>query len=216
MLEAVSAAERAFPLWRDTPAMERAAIMKRAAALLRERAAEVAAILTLEMGKPIAEAETELRSSADILDWFAEEARRVYGRVIPPRSPDVMQLALKQPVGPVAAFTPWNFPVSQLVRKVGPALAAGCTVVAKPPEDAPASPGGYRRSVVRGRAAGRGVEPALRKSARHFEFPDPASRHSQGVVYRLGPGRQATCLSCGTAYEAHHDGAGRSQSGSGL
>ncbi|SNT76650.1 NAD-dependent succinate-semialdehyde dehydrogenase [Paracoccus seriniphilus] len=140
MLEAVSAAERAFPLWRDTPAMERAAIMKRAAALLRERAAEVAAILTLEMGKPIAEAETELRSSADILDWFAEEARRVYGRVIPPRSPDVMQLALKQPVGPVAAFTPWNFPVSQLVRKVGPALAAGCTVVAKPPEDAPASP----------------------------------------------------------------------------
>ncbi|WP_319530188.1 NAD-dependent succinate-semialdehyde dehydrogenase [uncultured Cohaesibacter sp.] len=138
--EAVQAADKAFASWRETPAMERAAIMHRAATLLRERVEEVAKVLTTEMGKPIIEAETELRSTADLLDWFAEEARRIYGRVIPARSPDVMQLALKQPVGPVAAFTPWNFPVSQLVRKVAPALAAGCTMVAKPPEDAPASP----------------------------------------------------------------------------
>lgn len=138
--EAVRAAENSFALWRDTPAMERGAILRRAASLLRDRVEEVAKVMTLEMGKPIIEAETELRSSADILDWFAEEARRIYGRVIPPRSPEVLQLALKQPVGPVAAFTPWNFPLSQLVRKVGPALAAGCTVVAKPPEDSPASP----------------------------------------------------------------------------
>ena len=138
--EAAQAANKAFPLWRDTPAMERAAILRRAAALLRDRVDEVAKVLTAEMGKPIIEAETELRSAADILDWFAEEARRIYGRVIPARSPDVMQLALKQPVGPVVAFTPWNFPFSQLVRKVAPALAAGCTMVAKPPEDTPASP----------------------------------------------------------------------------
>ncbi|MEO1988810.1 MAG: NAD-dependent succinate-semialdehyde dehydrogenase [Martelella sp.] len=138
--EAVLAAEKAFPLWRDTPAIERGAILHRAAALLRDRVSEIAQVLTMEMGKPIIEAETELRSAADILDWFAEEARRIYGRVIPSRSHNVMQLALKQPVGPVAAFTPWNFPVSQLVRKVAPALAAGCTMVAKPPEDTPASP----------------------------------------------------------------------------
>ncbi len=138
--DAVRAAETAFPIWRETSGMERAAILRGAAARLRDRIAEVAPMLTLEMGKPLAEAETELRTAADILDWFAEEARRIYGRVIPSRSPNVMQLALKQPVGPVAAFTPWNFPFSQLVRKVAPALAAGCTMVAKPPEDTPASP----------------------------------------------------------------------------
>ncbi|MFN3526053.1 MAG: NAD-dependent succinate-semialdehyde dehydrogenase, partial [Paracoccus sp. (in: a-proteobacteria)] len=137
---AVNAAERAFPLWRDTSAMQRGAILRAAATLLRARVDAVAKVLTQEMGKPLAEARTELRSAADVLDWFAEEARRTYGRVIPARSPDVMQLALKQPVGPVAAFTPWNFPFSQLVRKVAPALAAGCTMVAKPPEDTPASP----------------------------------------------------------------------------
>jgi len=138
--EAVQAAETAFATWREVSAMERGAILRRAATALRDRMPEVARVLTLEMGKPLAEAENELRTAADLLDWFAEEARRIYGRVIPARSPDVMQLALKQPIGPVAAFTPWNFPFSQLVRKVAPALAAGCTMVAKPPEDTPASP----------------------------------------------------------------------------
>lgn len=137
---AVAAADRAFGTWRATSGFERSGVLRRAATLLRERVQDLAPVLTCEMGKPLAEATAELLSSADLLDWFAEEARRTYGRVIPARSTNVTQLALKQPVGPVAAFTPWNFPLSQLVRKVGPALAAGCTVVAKPPEDTPAAP----------------------------------------------------------------------------
>ncbi|MFT6533658.1 MAG: succinate-semialdehyde dehydrogenase/glutarate-semialdehyde dehydrogenase [Limimaricola cinnabarinus] len=138
--EAVSASAEAFKVWRKTPAIERAAILRRAAELLRRRIDTDAPVLTLEMGKPLAEAKLELGMAADLLEWFSQEAQRIYGRVIPARDPNVMQLALKHPVGPIAAFTPWNFPVSQLVRKIAPALAAGCTVVAKPPEDTPASP----------------------------------------------------------------------------
>jgi succinate-semialdehyde dehydrogenase/glutarate-semialdehyde dehydrogenase len=138
--EAVRASAEAFKVWRKTPAIERAAILCRAAELLRRRIDTDAPVLTLEMGKPLAEAKLELGMAADLLEWFSQEAQRIYGRVIPARDPNVMQLALKHPVGPIAAFTPWNFPVSQLVRKIAPALAAGCTVVAKPPEDTPASP----------------------------------------------------------------------------
>ncbi len=145
---AVDAADRAFVLWRATSAFDRSGILWRAASLLRDRASELAPILTSEMGKPLAEAMAEVMSSADLLDWFAEEARRTYGRVIPGRSTNVTQMELKQPVGVVAAFTPWNFPLSQLVRKVGPALAAGCTVVAKPPEDTPAAPAALAQALA--------------------------------------------------------------------
>lgn len=146
--DAVKAAERSFASWRDTSAFDRSALMRRAATLLRDRAPQIAPILTAEMGKPLGEATAEVASAADLLDWFAEEARRVYGRVIPARSPDVTQLSLKQPVGPVAAFTPWNFPLSQLVRKVGPALAAGCSLVAKPAEDTPAAPAALAQALA--------------------------------------------------------------------
>lgn len=137
---AAQAAERGFHIWRDMSVFERANILRRAATLLRERADATARILTREQGKPLAEARAEIDVSADIFDWFAEEARRAYGRIIPARDRFVRQSVFKSPIGPVAAFTPWNFPVSQTARKLGAALAAGCSLVVKPSEDTPASP----------------------------------------------------------------------------
>jgi succinate-semialdehyde dehydrogenase/glutarate-semialdehyde dehydrogenase len=113
--------------------------MRKAADILRERADRVAHLLTMEQGKPLAEAKGEVMAGADVIDWFAEEARRAYGRVIPARAEGVYQLVIKEPVGPVAAFTPWNFPINQ-VRKLSAALAAGCSIIVKAPEETPASP----------------------------------------------------------------------------
>ena len=137
---ALAAAQRGFEVWRAVPAIERAKIMREAARLMRERAAAIAPILTLEQGKPLAEAKAETVSSADIIEWFAEEGRRVYGRVVPPRNFNTQQLVLKDPVGPVAAFSPWNFPINQVVRKVCAALSTGCSIIVKAPEETPASP----------------------------------------------------------------------------
>jgi succinate-semialdehyde dehydrogenase/glutarate-semialdehyde dehydrogenase len=137
--EALAAADRGFKVWRKIGAFDRYKIMRKAAELLRERADTIAKIMTMEQGKPLAEAKGETMGAADTIDWFAEEARRAYGRIIPARSDDVMQLVIKEPVGPIAAFTPWNFPLNQAVRKVSGALAAGCSVILKGPEDTPAS-----------------------------------------------------------------------------
>jgi succinate-semialdehyde dehydrogenase/glutarate-semialdehyde dehydrogenase len=114
--------------------------MRKAASMFRERADAVAPILTMEQGKTLAEAKQEALAGADIIDWFAEEARRAYGRVIPARAEGVYQLVIKEPVGPVAAFTPWNFPINQVVRKLSAALAAGCSIIVKAPEETPGSP----------------------------------------------------------------------------
>ncbi|WP_414476356.1 NAD-dependent succinate-semialdehyde dehydrogenase [Microvirga sp. M2] len=135
--EALQAAERSFPAWAARPAIDRAKILHDAASALRSLRNDIAAILTREQGKPLAEAAGEVANAADIMDWFAEEARRSYGRIIPARGAGVSQQALREPVGPVAAFSPWNFPVSQAVRKIGAALAAGCTIIIKGPEEAP-------------------------------------------------------------------------------
>jgi len=137
--EALEAADRGFATWRRIGAFDRYKIMRKAAELIRERAETIATIMVMEQGKPLAEAKGETLAAADTIDWFAEEARRAYGRIVPARSPDVMQLVIKEPVGPVAAFTPWNFPINQAVRKVSGALAAGCSVILKGPEDTPAS-----------------------------------------------------------------------------
>ena len=136
---ALDAADRGFRVWRKTSAHERYQTLRKAAALIRERADDIARLMTQEQGKPLAEAKGETLSAGDIMDWFAEEARRTYGRVIPARAEGVLQLALKEPVGPVAAFTPWNFPINQAVRKLSAALAAGCSVILKGPEETPAS-----------------------------------------------------------------------------
>lgn len=143
---AALAAQGAFAAWAATPAHDRAAILRRAALLLRDRAEEIAEVLTREQGKPIAEARGEVHVAAEISEWYAEEGRRAYGRVIPARAPDVVATAHKIPIGPVAAFTPWNFPLNQAVRKVAAALAAGCTVVLKAPEETPAAPAALVRA----------------------------------------------------------------------
>jgi succinate-semialdehyde dehydrogenase/glutarate-semialdehyde dehydrogenase len=137
---ALAAAQTGFEVWRDTPAIERARTMRRAAALMRERAAEIAALLTQEQGKPLAEAKLETMAAADIIEWFADEGLRVYGRIVPARNLHVSQLVVKDPVGPVAAFTPWNFPINQVVRKASAALATGCSIIVKAAEETPAAP----------------------------------------------------------------------------
>ena len=137
--EALDAANVAFKLWRNTPPFARYKIMRRAADLLRERADSVAKIMTIEQGKPIAEAKGETMLGADTIDWYAEEGRRAYGRVIPSQLANVNQIIIKEPVGPVAAFSPWNFPINQAVRKISGAVAAGCSIILKGPEDTPAS-----------------------------------------------------------------------------
>ena len=146
--EVAAAAVRGFAVWRQTSAFERYKIMRRAAQLLRDRVERVASLMTLEQGKPLAEARMEVLAGADTIDWFAEEGRRAYGRVIPARQPDVYQLVVKEPVGPVAAFTPWNFPINQVVRKLSAALAAGCSIVVKAPEETPASPAELIRAFI--------------------------------------------------------------------
>jgi succinate-semialdehyde dehydrogenase/glutarate-semialdehyde dehydrogenase len=136
---AADAAARGFKEWRKVSPYERSKLMRRAAQNIRERAEQIAAIMTMEQGKPFGEARIETMSAADIIEWFAEEGRRTYGRVIPSRTDAVRQIVTREPVGPVAAFTPWNFPINQAVRKVSAALASGCSVVLKGPEETPAS-----------------------------------------------------------------------------
>ena len=136
---ALAAADKGFKQWRAVSAFERYKLLRKAGELIRARAGEIAELMTLEQGKPLAEAKAETLAAGDIMDWFAEEARRTYGRVVPARADGVSQLVIKEPVGPVAAFTPWNFPINQAVRKLSAALAAGCSVILKGPEETPAS-----------------------------------------------------------------------------
>jgi succinate-semialdehyde dehydrogenase/glutarate-semialdehyde dehydrogenase len=136
---AAAAAHRAFQTWRRVSAFERGRLLKAAAALLAERIEAIAPVLTQEQGKPLAEARGELGNAVNLIEFFAEESRRIYGREIPARLAGVVQTVRKEPVGPVAAFTPWNFPVAQSTRKISAALAAGCTLVLKPSEETPHS-----------------------------------------------------------------------------
>jgi succinate-semialdehyde dehydrogenase/glutarate-semialdehyde dehydrogenase len=137
--QAIEAAQAALPAWRSRSAWDRAALMKRLHALMLQHQEDLAIIMTAEQGKPLAEARGEIGYAAGFIEWFAEEARRVYGDVIPGQAKDRRILVLKQPVGVVASITPWNFPAAMIARKIGPALAAGCTVVAKPALETPLS-----------------------------------------------------------------------------
>ncbi|HEX7037895.1 MAG TPA: aldehyde dehydrogenase family protein, partial [Pseudomonadales bacterium] len=136
---AIDAAERAQRDWARRTAKERAALMRRLYDLMMANQDDLARILTAEQGKPLAEAKGEIAYGASFIEWFAEEARRAYGDVIPAHQPDKRILVLKQPVGVAAMITPWNFPNAMITRKVAPALAAGCTVVVKPAEQTPFS-----------------------------------------------------------------------------
>ncbi|UUC96157.1 MULTISPECIES: NAD-dependent succinate-semialdehyde dehydrogenase [Comamonas] len=145
---ALVAAQQGFQTWRLVPAHERAHIMRRAAGLLRERVDQVAALLTQEQGKPLFEARSEVLAAADIIEWFADEGRRTYGRIVPSRNLDNQQQVIKEPLGPVAAFTPWNFPINQVVRKLSAALACGCSFLVKAPEETPASPAALLQTFI--------------------------------------------------------------------
>jgi succinate-semialdehyde dehydrogenase/glutarate-semialdehyde dehydrogenase len=136
---ALAAAQRAFRTWRRESPLKRSEILRRAAQLTRERASQIARNVTLDQGKPLAEATVEVSSSAEHAEWHAEEGRRIYGRVVPPRSPDVRQLVLREPIGVCAAFSPWNFPFNQALRKIVAALASGCTLILKGPSEAPSA-----------------------------------------------------------------------------
>ncbi|MCZ4351689.1 NAD-dependent succinate-semialdehyde dehydrogenase [Roseovarius aestuarii] len=135
--EALAAAAKGFKVWKKKTAIERYTILAKAAELIDARNADIAKILTLENGKPLAEAAGEIAFSAEALRFYAEEGKRAYGRVIPSRTPGVRQMVFKEPIGPVAAFTAWNFPASNVIRKIAGALAAGCSIVIKPAEETP-------------------------------------------------------------------------------
>jgi len=136
---AIAAAAAAWPAWRERSAKERAAVLMRWYALVQQHAEDLARIMTAEQGKPLAEARGEIAYGASFLEWFAEEAKRVYGETIPATDPGKRLLVLRQPIGVCAAITPWNFPVAMITRKVAPAIAAGCPVVIKPAEQTPLS-----------------------------------------------------------------------------
>ena len=136
---ALSAADTAFKDWKNVSAYDRSKILRKVAEIIRSKVDLIAGLMTLEQGKPLAEAKGETLGAADSIDWYAEEGRRAYGRIIPARAQGVYQFVFKEPVGVVAAFTPWNFPLNQVVKKVAAAFAAGCTVIIKGPEETPAS-----------------------------------------------------------------------------
>lgn len=145
--EALAAAERGFALWRATDVEARGAVLHKAADLLRERSERIATLLTLEQGKPLVEARGEVAAAAQLFDYYAEEAKRAYGRVLV-RPTGQRSMVLRQPVGPVASLTPWNFPIYLMAKKVSAALAAGCSVVAKPPEETPGCTSALARAVL--------------------------------------------------------------------
>lgn len=136
---AIAAAEAALPAWRARTAKERAAVLRRWFELILANQEDLAVLMTAEQGKPLAEARGEVAYGASFIEWFAEEGKRIYGDVIPPHGADKRIVVIKQPIGVVAAITPWNFPNAMITRKAGPALAAGCTMVIKPAEDTPLS-----------------------------------------------------------------------------
>ncbi len=136
---ALGVAEASFAVWSETPAYARAKILKRTADLIRERARHIERLMTTEEGKALHEAEYEIAAAADYFEWFAEQGKRTYGRVVPSRRREVQQLVKRQPIGPVAAFTPWNFPGITPSRKLAAALAAGCSIIIKAAEESPAT-----------------------------------------------------------------------------
>jgi succinate-semialdehyde dehydrogenase/glutarate-semialdehyde dehydrogenase len=134
--EALAASERAWPDWRSTDVEKRGAILHKTAQLLRERAEQIGRIMTQEQGKPLAESKSEVLASAQLFDWYAEDAKRDYGRTLV-RPAGQISRVIRQPVGPVATFSPWNFPIYLLAKKIAAALATGCTVISRPPHETP-------------------------------------------------------------------------------
>ncbi|MPZ37188.1 MAG: aldehyde dehydrogenase family protein [Rhizobiales bacterium] len=166
----LEAAKKGFEVWRNTPAYERSKVLRKAAGLVRERADKIARIMTQEQGKVLAEARVEVLVTADIIEWYAEEGRRSYGRIVQGRQKAVRQMVMQEPVGVVAAFTPWNFPTLTPARKIGGALAAGCSLILKASEETPGSCVELVRCVVEA-----GVPPGVLNLV--FGVPAKVSEH---------------------------------------
>lgn len=143
--EALAAAAKGFKVWKAMTAQQRFVILSKAADLIEARKADIARTLSMENGKPLAEATGEVQFAADATRWYAEEGKRAYGRIVPARLPGVRQMVLKEPVGPVAAFAAWNFPASNVIRKIAGALGAGCSIIVKPAEETPGTAVGMAR-----------------------------------------------------------------------
>jgi succinate-semialdehyde dehydrogenase/glutarate-semialdehyde dehydrogenase len=180
MDEALNAAEKAFIEWRNTSAWKRGDILKEAAKILRDRADHVAELLTLEQGKTLPESKGEVIRSVETIEWFAEEGKRAYGRIIPGRDNHSRNMMVTEPVGVVLSLTPWNFPIITPVRKMAAALAAGCTVIAKPSEETPATGIALARAFT---------DAGLPAGALNVVFgvPDTVSRHfiGSGCIRKL-------------------------------
>ena len=158
---------------------------------MRERVEDMAVAMTLEQGKPIAQSRLEILRGCEIIEWDAQEGRRIYGRIIP-SEPGMRHSVLRQPIGVVAAFSPWNFPMSSPARKVGGALSAGCSIILKASEETPAGAVQLVQAFAdAGLAAGR-AQPGVRQAVGHLRIPDPAAFGAAGDLHRLGSGRQAS------------------------
>ncbi|WP_417249512.1 NAD-dependent succinate-semialdehyde dehydrogenase [Celeribacter sp.] len=171
--EALAAAAKGFKVWKKKTAIERYSILAKAADLIDARKDEIAKVLTLENGKPLAEAAGEIAFSAEALRFYAEEGKRAYGRIVPSRTPGVRQMVMKEPIGPVAAFTAWNFPASNVIRKLGGALAAGCSIIIKPAEETPGTAIAFGRCLQ---------EAGLPDGVLNVVFGDPATVSSHLIA----------------------------------
>lgn len=164
LARALASADQGFRKWRETPVQERSRLLERTAALLRERSEDIATIITLEQGKPISDARLEVERACTFLEWDAAQALRTYGRIVPAAS-QMQQLVFKEPIGPVAAFTPWNVPISSPGRKVSASIASGCSVILKAAEETPATACAFVQCFI---------DAGLPKGVVNLVFGDPA------------------------------------------
>ncbi len=213
---AIDAAAAALDEWKAQPALNRARILRRAADLIRERRDRIALVMTSEQGKPLAEAAGEVDYAASFLEWFGGEAERVYGQVVPPMNAANRVLVLRQPVGVTAAITPWNFPAAMMTRKLGPAMAAGCTSIVKPASATPLTAAlDPARDRGRGHAArrrqpdhvalgGHGRRPAVLRRARAQDLVHGLDRGRQGPDPALGRPDQAAVARARWPRAVHH------------
>src|SRR5690554_4876078 len=205
---AIEAANRALPAWRALTAKERAQKLRRWFELLMENQKDLARLMTLEQGKPLAEARGEIAYAASFIEWFAEEAKRIYGDTIPGHQSDKRLIVIKQPVGVCAAITPWNFPSAMITRKAGPALAAGCTMVLKPASATPLSalalaelaaragvPEGVF-NVVTGSASGIGGEMTSNPTVRKLSFTG-STEIGERLLAQCAPSIKKTSMELG-------------------
>ena len=188
---AIDAADEALPAWRALAAVERARILRRAADNLRAETDHIGGVMTDEQGKPLAEAKGEVDYAASFFEWFAGEAERIYGQVLPPLKAEKRVLVLRQPVGVTAAITPWNFPAAMLARKLAPALAAGCTSVVKPASATPLTALEVGRVLEESGVPGGVVNIVTsRRTRRRLRHALPRPARAQAVVHRLHRGRE--------------------------